>query len=96
MPVAYTPSAGRALSAFSWRFFVKNLFIIPIIMLVLSGCSSMGPQLLTLRDGTQFITSGAVEFNRASRLYEYVDSKGRTVLLEPDLIRSVEPYRPRK
>lgn len=75
---------------------MKNLFIIPIIMLVLSGCSSMGPQLLTLRDGTQFITSGAVEFNRASRLYEYVDSKGRTVLLEPDLIRSVEPYRPRK
>ncbi len=90
------PVTGVYAIGFFVAVFVKILLITLGVLLALTGCSSLGPQLLTLRDGTQFITSGAVEFNRASKMYEYVDTKGRTILLEPNLVRSVEPYRARQ
>ncbi|MFS2156087.1 YgdI/YgdR family lipoprotein [Pseudomonas sp. Pseusp122] len=59
------------------------------IFTVLAGCST--PTVVTLQNGTQYITRDAPKTKTADGFYEFEDISGKTVKVRADEVATVKP-----
>ncbi|EPJ87610.1 MULTISPECIES: YgdI/YgdR family lipoprotein [Pseudomonas] len=57
--------------------------------LVLAGCSS--PTVVTLQDGTQYITKDAPKTKTKDGFYEFEDISGKMIKVRADEVATVKP-----
>ena len=56
---------------------------------MLSGCST--PSVVTLQDGTQYITKDAPKTKSRDGFYEFEDISGKTIRIKADEVATVRP-----
>ncbi|WP_122551815.1 YgdI/YgdR family lipoprotein, partial [Pseudomonas viridiflava] len=67
-----------------------KLLVLPAVVaasLMLSGCST--PSVVTLQDGTQYITKDAPKTKSRDGLYEFEDISGKTIRIKADEVATV-------
>ncbi|CAM3515517.1 hypothetical protein BZK31_20265 [Pseudomonas floridensis] len=70
---------------------VKMLVLPAVVIasLMLSGCST--PSVVTLQDGTQYITKDAPKTKSRDGFYEFEDISGKTIRIKADEVATVKP-----
>ena len=69
-----------------------KLLVLPAVVaasLMLSGCST--PSVVTLQDGTQYITKDAPKTKSRDGFYEFEDISGKTIRIKADGVATVRP-----
>ncbi|KPY38621.1 Lipoprotein [Pseudomonas syringae pv. primulae] len=69
-----------------------KLLVLPAVVaasLMLSGCST--PSVVTLQDGTQYITKDAPKTKSRDGFYEFEDISGKTIRIKADEVATVRP-----
>ncbi|MEE4138325.1 YgdI/YgdR family lipoprotein [Pseudomonas viridiflava] len=69
-----------------------KLLVLPAVVaasLMLSGCST--PSVVTLQDGTQYITKDAPKTKSRDGFYEFQDISGKTIRIKADEVATVRP-----
>ncbi|WP_122456034.1 YgdI/YgdR family lipoprotein [Pseudomonas viridiflava] len=69
-----------------------KLLVLPAVVaasLMLSGCST--PSVVTLQDGTQYITKDAPKTRSRDGFYEFEDISGKTIRIKADEVATVRP-----
>ncbi|MBI6704365.1 YgdI/YgdR family lipoprotein [Pseudomonas viridiflava] len=69
-----------------------KLLVLPAVVaasLMLSGCST--PSVVTLQDGTQYITTDAPKTKSRDGFYEFEDISGKTIRIKADEVATVRP-----
>ncbi|WP_440088235.1 YgdI/YgdR family lipoprotein [Pseudomonas fragariae (ex Marin et al. 2024)] len=69
-----------------------KLLVLPAMVAVsfmLSGCST--PSVVTLQDGTQYITKDAPKTKSRDGFYEFEDISGKTIRIKADEVATVRP-----
>ena len=69
-----------------------KLLVLPAVVaasLMLSGCST--PSVVTLQDGTQYITKDAPKTKSRDGFYEFEDISGKTIRIKADEVATVKP-----
>ncbi|WP_122532866.1 YgdI/YgdR family lipoprotein [Pseudomonas viridiflava] len=69
-----------------------KLLVFPAVVaasLMLSGCST--PSVVTLQDGTQYITKDAPKTKSRDGFYEFEDISGKTIRIKADEVATVRP-----
>ncbi|QHF03822.1 YgdI/YgdR family lipoprotein [Pseudomonas asturiensis] len=57
--------------------------------LVLTGCST--PSVVTLQNGTQYITQDAPKTKSRDGFYEFEDISGKTIRIKADEVATIKP-----
>lgn len=69
-----------------------NYWVLPVaatVLLSLAGCST--PTVVTLQNGTQYITQDAPKTKSKDGFYEFQDISGKTVRVRADEVATVKP-----
>ncbi|MEE5100470.1 YgdI/YgdR family lipoprotein [Pseudomonas alliivorans] len=69
-----------------------KLLVLPAVVaasFMLSGCST--PSVVTLQDGTQYITKDAPKTKSRDGFYEFEDISGKTIRIKADEVATVRP-----
>ncbi|WP_249583998.1 YgdI/YgdR family lipoprotein [Pseudomonas viridiflava] len=69
-----------------------KLLVLPAVVaasLMLSGCSTQS--VVTLQDGTQYITKDAPKTKSRDGFYEFEDISGKTIRIKADEVATVRP-----
>ncbi|PHN62664.1 YgdI/YgdR family lipoprotein [Pseudomonas viridiflava] len=69
-----------------------KLLVLPAVVaasFMLSGCST--PSVVTLQDGTQYITKDAPKTKSRDGFYEFEDISGKTIRIKADEVATVCP-----
>ncbi|MBA1228507.1 YgdI/YgdR family lipoprotein [Pseudomonas viridiflava] len=60
-----------------------------VVSLMLTGCST--PSVVTLQDGTQYITKDAPKTKSRDGFYEFEDISGKTIRIKAGEVATVKP-----
>ncbi|WP_122553628.1 YgdI/YgdR family lipoprotein [Pseudomonas viridiflava] len=71
------------------KFKLLVLSAVVAASLMLSGCST--PSVVTLQDGTQYITKDAPKTKSRDGFYEFEDISGKTIRIKADEVATVRP-----
>ncbi|SHM47581.1 protein of unknown function [Pseudomonas asturiensis] len=69
-----------------------NWLLLPAVVaasLVLTGCST--PSVVTLQNGTQYITQDAPKTKSRDGFYEFEDISGKTIRIKADEVATIRP-----
>ncbi|MBD8493023.1 YgdI/YgdR family lipoprotein [Pseudomonas syringae] len=68
---------------------IRVLALLALVGASLTGCSA--PTVVTLQDGTQYLTEDAPRTRTADGFYEFTDIAGKRVRVRADEVATVKP-----